>query len=44
MNVTPTVAEMKNSTPILSQSVKEKKIQIVGGVYRLGTGMVELVS
>ena len=44
MNVILTVAELKNSTPILSQSVKEKKIQIVGGVYRLGTGMVELVS
>ncbi|KIO48675.1 carbonic anhydrase [Nitrosospira sp. NpAV] len=44
MNVILTVTELKNSTPILSRSVREKKIRIVGGVYRLGTGMVELVS
>ena len=44
MNVALTVTELKNSTPILSQSVKERKIRIVGGIYRLSTGMVELVA
>lgn len=44
MNVVLTVNELKNSTPVLSRSVKEKEVRIVGGVYRLGTGKVELVS
>ena len=44
MNVILAVTELKNSTPILSQLVKDKKIRVVGGVYRLGTGKVELVS
>lgn len=44
MNVVLAVTELKNSTPILSQAVKDKKIRVVGGVYRLGTGLVELVS
>lgn len=44
MNVILAVNELKNSTPILSQAVKDKKIRVVGGVYRLGTGLVELVS
>lgn len=44
MNVILTVTELKNSTPILNQLVREKKIRIVGGVYRLRTGLVELIS
>lgn len=44
MNVILAVNELKNSTPILSQSVRNKKIRVVGGIYRLGTGKVELVS
>jgi carbonic anhydrase len=44
MNVILAVTELKNSTPILSQLVQDKKIRVVGGVYRLGTGKVELVS
>lgn len=44
MNVILTVTELKNSAPILSQAVREKKIRVVGGVYRLNTGMVELVA
>lgn len=44
MNVILTVAELKNSTPVLSRFVREKKMRVVGGVYRLGTGKVELVS
>ena len=43
MNVTLTVNELKNSAPILRQAVREKKIRIVGGIYRLSTGLVELV-
>jgi len=44
MNVILTVAELKNSAPILSQAVKDKKIRVVGGIYQLGTGRVELVA
>lgn len=44
MNVKLAVDELKKSTPIFNQLVKDKKIRIVGGVYRIGTGKVELVS
>ena len=38
------VAALKAATPILSAAVTDGKIKIVGGIYRLKTGKVELVE
>jgi carbonic anhydrase len=43
-NVVDTVAKLKAATPILSAAVEKGKIKIVGGVYRLGDGKVEMVA
>jgi carbonic anhydrase len=43
-NVVDTVAKLKAATPILSEAVAKGKIKIVGGVYRLGDGKVEMVG
>ncbi len=44
MNVILTVAKLKNSEPILSHMVEHKNIRVVGGVYSLKTGKVDLVA
>jgi carbonic anhydrase len=43
-NVIDTIAKLKAATPILSAAVDEGKLKIVGGVYRLGNGKVEMVG
>jgi carbonic anhydrase len=43
-NVTDNVAKLKSATPILSAAVEQGKLKIVGGVYRLGDGKVELIG
>jgi carbonic anhydrase len=43
-NVVLNVEKLKSATPILKKSVDEKKIRIVGGIYTLATGHVELLS
>jgi carbonic anhydrase len=43
-NVAMNVDKLKAATPILSQYVSDKKIRVVGGVYKLATGHVELLS
>jgi carbonic anhydrase len=43
-NVIDNVARLKSSSPILDAAVNEKKIQVAGGIYRLGSGKVELVG
>lgn len=43
-NVIDNVDKLKSATPILSAAVNDKKIQVVGGIYRLSSGKVELVS
>ncbi|MCP4618358.1 MAG: carbonic anhydrase [Bradyrhizobium sp.] len=43
-NVIDNVAKLKSSSPILDAAVNDKKIQVVGGIYRLGSGKVELVK
>lgn len=40
-NVLRNVEKLKTSSPVLSQYVKEGKIQVVGGVYKLKDGRVE---
>lgn len=41
-NVADTVAKLRAATPILSVAVEQRKLRIVGGVYRLTDGRVEI--
>lgn len=43
-NVLDTVAKLSSATPILSAAVEQKKLKVVGGVYRLKDGKVDLVT
>ena len=43
-NVLLTVQKLQMTGPILSEAVSQKKLKIVGGVYDLQTGRVDLVS
>jgi carbonic anhydrase len=42
-NVRLNVAKLKKATPILSQRIAQKQLAVVGGIYDLATGKVELV-
>jgi carbonic anhydrase len=42
--VIDTVANLTSATPILSAAVEQRKIRVVGGVYRLGDGRVDMVA
>jgi len=43
-NVTLNVEKLKNATPILKSFSDDKKIRVVGGVYELKSGRVELLA
>ena len=43
-NVIDNVAKLKSAAPILSAAVEQNKLKVVGGIYRLATGKVELVG
>jgi carbonic anhydrase len=43
-NVIDTVAKLKAATPILSTAVEQKKLGVVGGIYRLRDGRVDMVG
>jgi carbonic anhydrase len=43
-NVIDTVAKLKSATPILSAAVEQKKLKVVGGIYRLQDGRVDMVG
>src|SRR5689334_6426677 len=43
-NVIDNVTKLRSSSPILSAAVNDKKLQVAGGIYRLGSGKVELVG
>jgi carbonic anhydrase len=43
-NVIDTVAKLNSATPILSAAVGQKKLKVVGGVYRLRDGKVEMAG
>jgi carbonic anhydrase len=43
-NVVDVTAKLKAATPILSAAVADGKIKIVGGIYRLASGKVELID
>jgi carbonic anhydrase len=41
-NVVDNVAKLKAATPIIAKAVVDKKLRIVGGLYHLKTGRVEI--
>ena len=43
-NVVDNVAKLKKATPILSAAVEGGKLRVVGGIYRLKDGKVELIA
>ena len=43
-NVIDNVANLKAATPILAAAVAQQKLKIVGGIYKLADGRVELVA
>jgi carbonic anhydrase len=43
-NVIDNVAKLKSATPILGAAVDDKKLKVLGGIYRLKTGEVEMVG
>jgi carbonic anhydrase len=43
-NVIDTVAKLASATPILSAAVEQKKLKVVGGIYRLKDGKVDMVA
>ena len=43
-NVVDTVARLKSATPILATAVDHQKLKIVGAIYRLASGTVEMAA
>jgi carbonic anhydrase len=43
-NVIDNVAKLKSATPILSAAVEQNKLRVVGGIYRLKDGRVDIVA
>jgi carbonic anhydrase len=43
-NVVDNVAKLKAATPILSAAAEQGKLKVVGGIYRLKDGKVEMVA
>ncbi|MBR0829377.1 carbonic anhydrase [Bradyrhizobium manausense] len=43
-NVIDNVAKLKSAAPILNAAVEQGKLKVVGGIYRLATGTVELLA
>ena len=43
-NVIDNVAKLKSSAPILSAAVEQGKLKVVGGIYRLRDGKVDMVA
>jgi carbonic anhydrase len=43
-NVVDNVAKLKSATPILSAAVEQNKLKVVGGIYRLKDGKVDMVA
>jgi carbonic anhydrase len=43
-NVVDNVAKLSTATPILSAAVRDGKLRVVGGVYRLKDGRVDMVA
>lgn len=44
LNIKQNVQRLQEATPILSKAVQAGKVKVVGGLYDLGTGRVDLVA
>src|SRR5712672_1074638 len=43
-NVVDNVAKLKSATPILNAAVEQRKLSVVGGIYRLKDGKIEIIA
>ena len=43
-NIQISVKSLQNATPLISRLVSEKKVMVVGGIYDLATGKIELIK
>jgi carbonic anhydrase len=43
-NVIDNITKLKSATPILSAAVEQGKLKVVGGIYRLGDGRVDMIA
>jgi carbonic anhydrase len=43
-NVIDNVAKLKSATPILNAAIEQGKLKVVGGIYRLGDGRVDMIA
>ncbi len=43
-NVVDNVAKLKSAAPLLNAAVEQGKLKVVGGIYRLATGTVDLIA
>ena len=43
-NVIDNVTKLKSTAPILNEAVEQGKLKVVGGVYRLASGAVEVIA
>ena len=43
-NVIDTVGKLRSAAPILNAAVEQGKLKVVGGIYRLTTGTVDLLA
>jgi carbonic anhydrase len=43
-NVVDTVARLKSAGPVLNAAVDQNKLKVVGGIYRLKTGKVDVIA
>jgi carbonic anhydrase len=43
-NISRNVAALKSATPLISAAVEDKRVNVVGGLYHLGDGRVELCA
>jgi carbonic anhydrase len=43
-NVVDTISKLSSAAPILSAAVEQRKIRVVGGIYRLESGRFDMIS
>ena len=43
-NVIDNIARLKSAAPILNAAVEQNKLKVVGGINRLATGKVDLLT
>jgi carbonic anhydrase len=43
-NVIDNVGKLKMATPILSEAIAQRKLKVVGGIYKLKDGRIEIIS